>query len=526
MLYGPRGILNLARARDRKDGERGQILVLFTMVIVILMVCSAIVIDVGLLRTDGARLQNALDAGALAAAQSLPATSANIGAVKAKAIQYATDNYPGLSTAAADFASFQCIVGADDNGRPRLIDMPAVCNVSFAVNSPKWVCTAALCWAPCDPTIDLDGCLQHHCPEGFRRAAVYVRPRGWNQRTCHRHPASGRLHGTLRADLARRRRARHRPDPEHAEFELDPEPQERGQGGPEGLRSGIPAGRAGHARDRRRRTRRAPGRVVPPSGPCPWSPHPRTSPVAPRPSWTQSNATVDGGATSLTINRPGAATATTGDLLVAAITVIGGKRSRRHAPGRATAGRSSTRPTTRPTSRWSPTTSSPGSEPASYLWNFSGTVRASGGVVRYAGVDPASPIDKIGAGATGNSTAVAAPSLTTTVDNTELVGFFATAANTTFAVPTGGGWTERFDRRITSPSTSGPATEVADFTMATAGATDTRTATAGSSGQWAAQMIALRPPGLPRSTARRSPPTSAIGCRSASRAPTAIPSSR
>jgi Flp pilus assembly protein TadG len=81
MLNGPRGILNLARARDRKDGARGQIMVLFTLVIVLLMVLAAVVIDAGLLRTDSARLQNALDAGALAAAQSLPANNANVATV-------------------------------------------------------------------------------------------------------------------------------------------------------------------------------------------------------------------------------------------------------------------------------------------------------------------------------------------------------------------------------------------------------------------------------------------------------------
>ena len=148
MLYGPHRILNLARARERKDGARGQILVLFTLVIVLLMALAAIVIDAGLLRTDAARLQNALDAGALAAAHSLPATSANQSAVRATAVTYAEANFPGLGLDPNDI-TFRCILGADPTtGLPRLIDMPAVCNVPAA---SAWVCTAALCWAPCDP---------------------------------------------------------------------------------------------------------------------------------------------------------------------------------------------------------------------------------------------------------------------------------------------------------------------------------------------------------------------------------------
>ena len=151
MLYGPRGILNLARAREHKDGERGQILVLFTLVIVLLMVLAAVVIDAGLLRTDTARLQNALDAGALAGARSLPATSANVVAVETTAIGYAGANFPGLGLGASDI-SYRCIIGADQTtGLPRMFDMPAVCNVPLAADSPSWVCTAAVCWAPCDP---------------------------------------------------------------------------------------------------------------------------------------------------------------------------------------------------------------------------------------------------------------------------------------------------------------------------------------------------------------------------------------
>ena len=195
MLYGPRGILNLARTRERKDGERGQILVLFTLVIVLLMVLAAVVIDAGLLRTDRARLQNALDAGALAAARSLPATSANVDAVEATAISYAGANFPGLGT---PDITFRCIIGADPTtGLPRMIDMPAVCNVPLAVDSPSWVCTAAVCWAPCDPRAGRF--VQHHRPDGFRDPQLHLRPCGGDQQRQHRRHAGRRVHRALRA---------------------------------------------------------------------------------------------------------------------------------------------------------------------------------------------------------------------------------------------------------------------------------------------------------------------------------------
>ncbi len=150
MLYGPLRIRHLARAREDKEGARGQILVLFTLVIVLLMVLAAIVIDAGLLRTDAARLQNALDAGALAAARRLPATSGNVGLVKGDAINFAEANFPGLGLGPNDI-DFRCIIGADKTtGLPHFIDMPAVCNVPSAPAS-DWVCTASLCWAPCYP---------------------------------------------------------------------------------------------------------------------------------------------------------------------------------------------------------------------------------------------------------------------------------------------------------------------------------------------------------------------------------------
>ena len=141
------------RRRRRRDGEHGQILVMFTLVVVLLMALAAVVIDVGLLRTDTGKLQNALDAGALAAAQSLPVSKTNITAVSTVARDFSRTNYPGMPNGNIPdpTVKYACLIGVDGAGLPRVADMPAVCNVSLAASSPLWLCTTVVCWAPCDP---------------------------------------------------------------------------------------------------------------------------------------------------------------------------------------------------------------------------------------------------------------------------------------------------------------------------------------------------------------------------------------
>jgi len=165
MLYGSRGVLSLSRRlQRRRDGERGQILVLFCFALVVILVSASIVIDLGLLRTDRARLQTALDAGALAGGHFLPAKSASstdpgtlVTTVTTKATSFVTTNYPGI---AAPTITYRCLIGYDSTTNlPRVNDMPAVCNVSFAASSTQWQCTSTVCWAPCDPVnISTDRC--------------------------------------------------------------------------------------------------------------------------------------------------------------------------------------------------------------------------------------------------------------------------------------------------------------------------------------------------------------------------------
>jgi Putative Flp pilus-assembly TadE/G-like len=129
--------------RGDRNGERGQILVLFTLAIVVIFGLAAMAIDVGVLRNANQNLWNALDAGALAGAPMLPDDPAQ---AEALAMQYAGANYPGGLPAGVT-ASFRCIIGSVA-GAPRLADVPSVCDPG---PSPAWSCNATICTAICVP---------------------------------------------------------------------------------------------------------------------------------------------------------------------------------------------------------------------------------------------------------------------------------------------------------------------------------------------------------------------------------------
>ncbi len=144
--------IRLALGTRGANEERGQILVLFTLVIVLIMALAAIVVDVGLLRTDSQKLWNALDAGALAAASKLPVAGAAAGTTATGlATSYVAKDYPGL---AGPSVSYVCLIGSLGSS-PRLTDMPTVCNVT---GTPTWKCNSSVCSAPCDPSVTGNSC--------------------------------------------------------------------------------------------------------------------------------------------------------------------------------------------------------------------------------------------------------------------------------------------------------------------------------------------------------------------------------
>jgi hypothetical protein len=202
----------------------------------------------------------------------------------------------------------------------------------------------------------------------------------------------------------------------------------------------------------------------------------------------------------LEINKPAGIVA--GDFLIAQITVRGGTGTTITPPSGWTLVRRDDNGTTLAQAIYYKIVVTPGSEPMKYRWDFgpgANVQRASGGIIRYSGVDTANPIDN-SSGNTGNGTSLTALSVTTTTPNDMLVGFFGLArSGGTLTEPTG--MTFRYE--VVSGgggATTGQARSLAaDEVQANPGPSGNRTAMASSnaSGPWVAQLVALRPAGVP-----------------------------
>jgi von Willebrand factor type A domain len=104
-----------------------------------------LVINDGILRRSDAELWNALDAGALAGADSLPSDPSTAASDAAK---FAQANHPGL-TAGSLTISYRCMVGDRNNdGRPDASDIGVVCNPGAGAT---WTCSNGKCFALCNP---------------------------------------------------------------------------------------------------------------------------------------------------------------------------------------------------------------------------------------------------------------------------------------------------------------------------------------------------------------------------------------
>lgn len=135
-------------------------------------------------------------------------------------------------------------------------------------------------------------------------------------------------------------------------------------------------------------------------------------------------------------------------------------------------------------------------DPASSTWTFSTSVKASGGMVAYAGVDTTNPIDA-GASSLGSGTTLTAPSVTTTRNNAMVVALYGIRTGTTVtpndATLAG---RERYDSAPTSGGSvsSRTTSEAADKVLAAAGATGSFVATPATSVTASVnRTIALRP---------------------------------
>ena len=131
------------------------------------------------------------------------------------------------------------------------------------------------------------------------------------------------------------------------------------------------------------------------------------------------------------------------------------------------------------------------SEPSSYTFTFNSSQTAVGTIVAYGGVDNVNPIADKNGQVTSSSATITAPTVTTTVPNTQLVSFFGIVGKTTIGQSSG--MTERAEVFSPKGTTSKLTASLDDQPMAAAGASGNRTATAGVSAHNIGQLVALKP---------------------------------
>ena len=150
---------------SRRSGrqQRGQILVLFELVMIMILGFAAMVVDLGVLRNNRQILVNTLDSAAMAGASVLPVDNTTTGhtATDAKNLIDANiqKNYPGLT---GYTISYRCLIRADAvTGLPMIsTDLPSMCDPHnalghvppvYAVNS-DFTGAGKTRVSACDPT--------------------------------------------------------------------------------------------------------------------------------------------------------------------------------------------------------------------------------------------------------------------------------------------------------------------------------------------------------------------------------------
>lgn len=487
---------------QRARGERGQVLVLFTLAIVFIMLSAAIVVDLGVLRNNRQTLANAFDAGVLAGGTLLPVdgctdpqqasvacahrNTAAVTAIRTRIQTTVGENYPGIATSDYTITYF-CLIGVDGTGAPFISrDVPDVCNprnaLGHAPTASDFRGAGSTRFSACDPSLGdkcnavrvtgaIDTEFSFSRVVGIQSGIAVASSTACNG-PCGQAPAVpvdlvvliDRTASMSSTDVQNTRDAARAVlgvyDPAQQRIALgflgpsDPNSSCNGSGGPSVQVETLQPGSA----------------------------------VAPSYVAGSSAANTGSGTTTLSVGKPTGVAE--GHFLLAGITVSGGSNT-----------------TITPPSGWTLVTRTNNStnlalatyyhwvaaaDPANWTWTFGSSVRATAGIVAWSGVDTATPIDVSG-GQTGSDTASpyrpTAPSVSPTMARTGLTGFYAIANGTTFS---GNSLlTERVDTR--NSNNSGPSLQVATGTRTNSGATGTSYATSGLGGSYAAQHVAIRP---------------------------------
>jgi hypothetical protein len=127
-------------------------------------------------------------------------------------------------------------------------------------------------------------------------------------------------------------------------------------------------------------------------------------------------------------------------------------------------------------------------EPSTYTWSLSNATVAVGMIVSYGGVT-ATPIEGSSGKKQTSTSEIRAPSLSTTDDDSMVVGFFAINRDTSIALSNG--LTDR--GYVDASGSDGAALRIGDFVQPQSGATGDKTATAGKSSTTVGQLVALQP---------------------------------
>lgn len=130
------------------------------------------------------------------------------------------------------------------------------------------------------------------------------------------------------------------------------------------------------------------------------------------------------------------------------------------------------------------------SEPATHTFQLSSAQAAAGAIAAYAGVDTANPIAAHAGQVNASSTAITAPSVTTTMAGAYLLGLFGTGADATITAPAG---MNALGQAVSNAGTYKVSSNVDDQLLTSATTTGARQATASRAAANIGQLIALRP---------------------------------